>query len=277
MAIRYNCYENNIFIEQISSRPLIYLDNWAINKFSNEENLKNKFIEVLDRKNATIAFSIINLYEIVNRKDNIQISIIIDFIDSVNDALIESNPAIVIDREQKYYNSRALHDNIEPWMYQEFLKTLACNSEPLKPLKVSSAIKMLKKEIDELNYIATERFQQELVPCINAARQNKDKLDKAKKYIKKKTLPKNNKIPYTKELYDFLLWYIVSNEYMKMPDSEWRDVFHTIVPAAYCDFLLIDKRWVRFIETTGLKYPQVANVYSQDKIEDFFDDLEAYI
>ena len=59
-----------------------------------------------------------------------------------------------------------------------------------------------------------------------------------------------------------------------MPNKEWYDVCHTIVPAAYCDFLLIDKRWKNFIKSTGLEYPQMANVYTRRNLSDFLKDLE---
>ena len=61
---------------------------------------------------------------------------------------------------------------------------------------------------------------------------------------------------------------------MEMPNKEWYDVLHTIVPAAYCDFLLIDKRWLNFIKSTSLNSPQIAKVYAQRNFSEFLKDLE---
>ena len=61
---------------------------------------------------------------------------------------------------------------------------------------------------------------------------------------------------------------------MKMPNKEWCDIFHTIVPASYCNFLLIDKRWLNFIKSTGLNSPQIAKVYAQRNLSEFLKDLE---
>ena len=63
---------------------------------------------------------------------------------------------------------------------------------------------------------------------------------------------------------------------MKMNYSEWIDLHHTIVPVAYCDFVLIDKRWAQFINATGLQYPDIANVYKEEGIESFLVDLKNY-
>jgi hypothetical protein len=63
---------------------------------------------------------------------------------------------------------------------------------------------------------------------------------------------------------------------MKMGNNEWRDVFNLIVPVSYCDFVLCDNRWRDFINTTGLKYPDIANVYSKKTLEQFLFDLKHY-
>jgi len=59
-----------------------------------------------------------------------------------------------------------------------------------------------------------------------------------------------------------------------MSNKEWHDIFQTIVPVAYCDFVLIDKRWKNFIKSTGLNYPQIAKVYKQRDLSEFLKDLE---
>ena len=45
MAIRYqDVVEKNILVKQISSRPLVYLDNWALNHFIQNECDQRRFI-----------------------------------------------------------------------------------------------------------------------------------------------------------------------------------------------------------------------------------------
>ena len=62
---------------------------------------------------------------------------------------------------------------------------------------------------------------------------------------------------------------------MKMnKHSEWMDLFHVIVPVAYCDVVLIDKRWKTFIAQTGFSCPQIAKVFDNSLLNDFFLQIE---
>ena len=58
-----------------------------------------------------------------------------------------------------------------------------------------------------------------------------------------------------------------------MNSNEWHDFFHAIVPVAYCDLVLLDKRWATFISQTGLKFPDVAFAFDKKSIEGFFSTL----
>jgi len=62
---------------------------------------------------------------------------------------------------------------------------------------------------------------------------------------------------------DMLLLYLVKNESKKMPNSEWNDTAHMLVPCAYCDFVLLDKCWVSFIESCRRRLDSLAKVFQK--------------
>ena len=79
-------------------------------------------------------------------------------------------------------------------------------------------------------------------------------------------------MPYTKDIYRLAIDFVVVNENMKMSSKEWIDFLHTVVPVAYFDFLMLDKRWCHFIRTTfPLSPPNIAQVFSQRDIKAFLD------
>ena len=77
----------------------------------------------------------------------------------------------------------------------------------------------------------------------------------------------------TRELLRLGFNFVLQNAEMRMPSNEWHDFFHAIVPVAYCDLVLLDKRWATFISQTGLKFPDIAFVFDKKSLEGFFSTL----
>ena len=80
----------------------------------------------------------------------------------------------------------------------------------------------------------------------------------------------------TRELLRIGFNFVLQNAEMRMNSNEWHDFFHAIVPAAYCDLVLLDKRWAAFISQTGLKFPDIAFVFDKKSLESFFSTLVTY-
>jgi len=79
----------------------------------------------------------------------------------------------------------------------------------------------------------------------------------------------------TRELLQMALDFVLRNIEMKMSQySEWEDLFHVIVPVAYCDIVLIDRRWYAFITQTGFSHPKIARVFDKRSLEGFFQYIE---
>jgi hypothetical protein len=180
----------------------------------------------------------------------------------------------VIEKEKKYKKNNNLFLEVNPAIDIELLDAFIKIHKPENPFKVSEIFSAYRQDLKN-GKVLEENWEQSLFPIIVKARNNNKSLSNAKKRFRKRKENTNTyKIPCTQFLWELCIDYIAINENMKMPNKEWRDIFHTIVPAAYCDFLLIDKRWLNFIKSTGLEYPQIAKVYAQQNLSEFLKDLE---
>lgn len=277
MSIKYQCFEGDkLLVIQNAKRPMIYFDNWAINKFSKEAFWGDKFIEIVKRIGGTVSFSILNLYEIVIRDDEKQKDEIAKFVSKLDDALIEINPYKVIKRERLSANNSDECFNNSAWAQQGLIEKLALYGRPLKPLNVAEIIYQLNDEIKCGLSIEVDFFEKKLMPLIKLCREIEEKKKAAKYHVGNKIKLKKIHMPYTEELIEYAINYIVSNEAMNMGEKEWRDLYHLIVPLAYCDFVLVDKRWVHFSKTTGLQYPDIAKVYTSNSVINFINELKDY-
>ena len=266
-------------IDQIANPPTVYLDTWALFDFIEENKLSDKFIKILNNLGGTLMLSIMSILESVGLKNQKQLQCLCDLIDSIGIdkvavALLDFNFIRVNVKEKLYKKIGGPFLKISPAVDLELLDTILKIHKPADPLKISEIILAYQKDLGN-GKVLEENWEQSLFPIIVRARNNINALSNAKKRFRKRKEKVNAcKFPHTEYLMEKCIDYIVINKDMKMPNKEWRDIFHTIVPVAYCDFVLIDKRWLNFIRSTGLEYPQIAKVYARRNLSEFLKDLE---
>ena len=263
-------------IDQIAYSPTVYLDTWALFDFIEDDRLANKFIKILNNLGGTLMLSIMSVLESVGLKNQKQFQCLCDLIDSLGIdkvALLDFNFMRVITKEKIYKKIRGPFLKISPAIDLGLLDSFIKIHKPENPLKVSEIFLAYRQDLKN-GKVLEENWEQNLFPIIVRARNNINALSNAKKRFRKRKENANTyKFPCTEFLWESCIDYIAINENMKMPDKEWRDIFHTIVPVAYCDFVLVDKKWLNFIKSTGLEYPQIAKVYAQRNLSEFLKDL----
>ncbi len=254
-------------IGQIAYPPTVYLDTWALFDFIEDNDLADKFIKILNNLGGTLMLSMISVIENMAIDDQEQIQNLYKFIDSIEAAFLDFNFTRVIRKEK-------INKKISPAIDLELLDAFMKIHESENPLKVSEIFSAYRQDL-ESGKVLEENWEQSLFPIIVKARNNINSLSNTKKRFRKRKEKANTcKFPCTEFLWESCIDYIAINENMEMPNKEWYDVLHTIVPAAYCDFLLIDKRWLNFIKSTGLNSSQIAKVYSRQNLNEFLKDLE---
>ena len=266
-------------IDQIAYPPTVYLDTWALFDLIEDDRLANKFIKILNNLGGTLMLSIMSVLESVGLKNQKQFQCLCDLIDSLGIdrvALLDFNFMRVITKEKIYKKIGGPFLKISPAIDLELLDLIIKIHEPKDPLKISEIILAYQKDLKS-GKILKEDWEQCLFPIILRARNNTIALSNAKKRFRKRKENANTyKFPCTEYLLESCIDYIVINENMKMPDKEWHDIFQTIVPVAYCDFVLIDKRWRNFVKSTDLNPSQISKVYTQRNLSEFLKDLGSW-
>jgi hypothetical protein len=279
LALRYkNAIDDRVTIEQITSRPSIYLDQWMWCLLSEDSDLRNRFIKTADEAKATIMYSNATLIELALIEDAKQIDAIHEVMDNLDYGFSDFNPSRVIKKEDELEipGGGAFYD-LNPCCDLELIKNYFLNiMDPLKPFKLSAILPKLKGDVESNKFRQMGQRFEDLIPIVLKARNDPEALSMAKKHHSKKELFRNQ-MPYTKDIYRLAIDFVVMNENMKMPSNEWIDLLHTVVPVAYFDFVMLDKRWCHFIRTIfPLSPPDIANVFSRREISSFLKQIEAF-
>jgi hypothetical protein len=268
--------KEGVSVEQITSRPSLYLDQWMWCLLSQNGDFRKRFIEIGNKVGATIMYSFATLIELALIQDQEQIEAILQVMDGFDYGFSDADPSRVISREQELEAPQGgVFRKLNPCCDVELIKNYVLNvMDPLKPFQISAILPKLKAEGKSGRYREmAQRFSANLTPTVLKARQDSIALARAKKrHSKMKLLRKNP--PYTQDIYRLALDFVVVNETMEMTPNEWVDLLHTIVPVAYFDFVLLDKRWCHFIrKVLPLKPPNIAQVFSAGDLEKFLSGL----
>lgn len=279
MALRYkNATDDGVTIEQITSRPSIYLDQWMWCILSEDSDLRNRFIKTADEAKATIMYSNATLIELALIEDPKQIDAIHEVMDNLDYGFSDFNPSRVIKKEDELEipEGGAFYD-LNPCCDLELIRNYFLNRmDPLRPFQLSAILPKLKGDVESGKFRQMGKRFEDLTPIVLKARNDPEALSRAKKRHSKKELFRKQ-MPYTKDIYRLAIDFVVVNENMKMPSNEWIDLLHTVVPVAYFDFVMLDKRWCHFIRTIfPLSPPDIAYVFSQREISAFLNQIEAF-
>jgi hypothetical protein len=266
-------------VEQSTNRPSIYLDTWMWCRLSEDLSLKQNFLEAVKLAKPSIMYSIPTLFELAKIRDHAQLNEIITVMDSIDYGFLDTSGGDVIKRE----NASRLPDGTmiseeHPAADQDLMKLLFQITDPLKEFKVSRFVETIKRlDIAEIEILKEREEKLEgLTKSVLNARQDPAALERAKKRHKNKKI-ESKCWPYTKDIQRILYDFLVVNQTLKMNSNEWFDVWHTVVPIAYADFVLLDRRWCTFIrQNIPLVYPAIANVFMESELNMFFEDLKNF-
>lgn len=277
--LRYkNVTDGGVSIEQITSRPSIYLDQWMWCLLSEDSALRKRFIKTAHDANATIMYSNATLMELALIEDSKQIDAIHEVMDSLDYGFSDSNPSRVIGKEEELETpGGGAFKGVNPCCGLELIENYFLNRmDPLRPFQLSTILPKLKIDVESGNFREMSQRFEDLTPIVLKPRKDPEALSRAKKRHSKKELFRKQ-MPYTKDIYRLAIDFVVVNENMNMPSKEWIDLLHTVVPVAYFDFVMLDKRWCHFIRTVfPLSPPDIANVFSKREMDRFLSEIKDF-
>ncbi len=252
-----------LFCQQTCTSTLVYLDKWALNKIALTEPWRTDFIAVMKKRPATLLISFVHLVEMAKQKDDAQIEQYADLLNAVDAACIAGNPDEVIENEK----TGRLMAGIQPWEDRRIVEELA--KLPLRKgrLYPPTAADLLRKMRDEIGNGATirpETYERRLNPLLERLRKNPKEIQRLR--IKRQQLKAGDikpEEPLIKNILEMALLFIVNAG--NMPNKEWNDFFHTIVPIAYSNYVVLDRRWHHFADHfLPFSYPSISKVYHTD-------------
>ena len=263
-----------IFIEQKPAGPTIYLDQWMWCRLSEDADLRGRFVEVAVSRCCCIMYSIASLMELAQISDRGQLEALADVMDSLDFGFVEMDPNQVIALEKRHESDKlGIFNDRHPAADRELLDYAVRRHYPAIP-KMSALLKDLKQEIPARYSAMTDRLEASLTPMIERARADSIVLKRAKTKNKDRNIRRAGP-PYTEDILRALNFFLVANETMKMNRNEWMDILHLVVPVAYFEFVVLDKRWIHFVRNhLPLSPPNIATVYGPGQIESFLMDLE---
>lgn len=267
-----------IEVEQLSTGPYVYLDQWLWADLASDAPLRGRAIAVFESVRPTIMYSMTTYYELLKITDSHQLDNIASVMDSCDFMLIVSNPRTALNSEASIpsYSEHAV--NINPISDNEMLRAVLIDLEEKDRSTITGSsvlrVAMMSNNIDTIRRCRTA-FADSLNPIVEKARA----MPTAQREIKKRAAllsSTTNHFPCTSVVYQRAIDFIVSNTSMKMPENEWLDVMHTVVPVSYADYVAVDSRWHHFVSTDQiLKKCTTARTYCRSTVDQFFTDIQS--
>ena len=272
MFINHRLDDGKELLIEKMGRPIVYLDNWAINDISLNLTFRQRFIDIIKNRQGTLRISVSNIVELLKQTDTEQINSILDFINSVDSSLINTNFQEVITIENKILIN-GVDEN--PSNHLDLIRIYLLAQNWPERWSVSEFIRSVLENSSEKQFTESwDQFAKRMESFLNAVRTEKGYIEKSKtrSAATRRTGKKYDR--GTRELFQLGFDFVLQNQDMTMSSNEWHDFFHLIVPVAYCDIVLLDKRWTTFVSQTKFNYPDIAFVFNRKTIEDFFHKLE---
>lgn len=263
-----------IVFEQKAVGPSIYLDQWMWCELSEDATLCKRFIESALSHSCCIMYSIASLMELAQVSDQGQLHALAEVMDSLDFGFVEMDPNQVIALEKRHESGRTgVFSGRHPAADLDMFNYAIRRHHPSMP-KMSSILRDLKQEIPARYRAMADRLEASLTPMVEHARADSNVLARAKTKNRERSIRRPGP-PYTEDILRALTFFLVANENMKMNGKEWVDVFHLVVPVAYMEFVVLDKRWIHFVRNyLPLLPPNIAAVYGPGELESFIRDLD---
>lgn len=268
--------------------PAVYLDVCALMEISANPSLSCLFSELLIKKEGTLMLSGMHLLEFSRMTDQSQtgnVDRLLSKISSRRFGFISVNPREVIEREDEFARTGKIQ--IAPQVDRRLLKLFSTRKgESLNPLDVRGLFSKLNTpkmgKVDE----SFVEMMKEISKKVLALREKRNMDTAFRNFVKAAPKPCNlvGLEAATRYINLEIHNYLIRSEINLSDTNHWKDLFHTIVPVAYCSFVVLDRTWADVANKTKARLLQaghsmeMARVFSMraNSVQDFFVALENY-
>ena len=271
------------FINQWCAPPTVYLDHWAWRKISESETLTNRFSRALKSRNGTLAFSWLNIIEFSKVTVEEQAHKANALLDSIWPRVFILYPNFfkIIEQEDQILAGGerfALHSDLET--LKSILKLGPLNPNSLNPLRTPKLFCLVPS-----TGVTFDDNADSLINLIKSWRQ--DYCDNREFNSAVDRIPRGGQTEFgTRIIARELLGSFIKDKQLQLGKKRRNhamDVSHSIVPVAYCDYVLLDSHWATQVEharkrirSGGLSF-HMAKVFSEQAngMEIFLQELES--
>jgi hypothetical protein len=175
--------------------PMVYLDHWALNDFSLDKTLRDKFVDAMNAKGGTFRLSVFNMVELSKQADSSQVDAILNMINSIpNCGLINNDAKVVITKENALISDPSLIFEVKnPSAEIEIVVAYLMAHNHPNEWHISDIIRSVISELpSKILFQRNSAFVQDMQGLLMVGRGDKQHLKKAEKRFKsyKKTGPK---------------------------------------------------------------------------------------
>jgi hypothetical protein len=266
--------DGRLSIEQKLTKPTVYLDHWAIRKFSDDTALQGRFLRALHDCGGTLLFTVQNVVEFSQMSDQRQAARAEKFLDRILPNLFVVDAALQAGFMLPASQYAQELDQWQDWMLRAFGQRWVTNGNRL------SADGMLQEMVLHGRHLARE-FQltnESVAKAVNDLRSDADQMRKARASRPLPGASLRNTVT-AEMMRDTHL-----NPRASFTANDASDMVHAIPDAVMCELALLDRKWCDKIEkvrqrfeTHGLKTP-LAQVFSHRHggIEGFLQSMKEF-
>lgn len=256
-------------IRQYCRPPAVYLDHWAFRLFSEQPELRQALTNAIADRDGTLVIGRLNLLEFTRVKEAAHVH---DAQKLVQDVLprvffLDIQIMDVVNRE----NTGGFGACGDMQMFEHFGRPLLDDFQQWRAIRLFDILNGKKEQYRA----AFEEIERKVLATLNGYAG----LDRR---TVREALEESARRPRaTLGLARALVDEIFRDKRRALDQGDASDILHTVVPCAYCDYVLIDSEWRGYVERvrprlTGGQH--VATVFSrrEDGVRRFLDALRAY-
>lgn len=236
MPVRFEINNGMLQVRQSFDFPAVYLDHWAVRRFSSNEEEGSRFVRALKATGGALVVSHTNLAEVTGPADPRHADETAAFFESVLPniyfAMFDVQQAINQEKQPRDTNIRL---KAPPDM--ELLLTVGRERpNDFQPFTIANIVRVIAKHRDRLGATWHES-NQELADHINNVRLNAQTVDQAKNFTAHPV-----HVP-TLAVMQELMRPLFLDKTLRVDRNDAGDVHHAVLSIVYCDYTLLDGKW----------------------------------
>jgi hypothetical protein len=251
MPTRFEINGGMLQVRQSFDFPAVYLDHWAVRRFSSDEEEGRRFLHALKASGGALVVSHTNLAELTGPEDPRHADEAAAFFESVLPniyfAMFDVQQAI---NQEKQPRDLSIRLKAPPDL--ELLMTVGRERpDDFRPFTIANIVRVIAKHRDRLGTTWHES-NQDLADHINQVRRNPETVRQAKNF--------SGHPPHvpTLAVMQELLRPVFLDETLSIDRNDAGDIHHAVLSIVYCDYALLDGKWENLHERMKRRFAELG-------------------